>query len=845
MAVLFICCSSAVAVPVLAQPSIPLEDSDSGRHDAAAVTETPAGTTILNDPQSAWYQYRTYIVAGGASIVILLFLVVMLLVNAMRRRAAERRLKRSERKYRSMFESLHDVYFEVTRSEGKILTVSSSVRKFGFQPDDLVGRNLATLNIPLRLRRMLANRIAHEGAVDNYELELHDANGNPLVASISAHLEPALDLETEFGEKIVGTIRDVSERRRMGEELKRLHKAIEEAGHAVYITDPHGVIQYVNPAFEQTTGYSRSEAMGCTPKLFNSGKMSDQYYARLWENINAGRTWREQIINRRKDGSLYHADQTIAPVLHDNGAIEWFVAIQTDNTERVESERQYRLLAENATDMIARHTPEGIFTYVSPACRDLLGYEPEQLVGVNSYTLFHPEDLENIRESHRYIAQGRVVSTVTYRMRRKNGTYTWLETTSKTIWDEETSSVSEIITVSRDVSQRVKMENSLKTAKSQAEAASQAKSEFVANVSHEIRTPLHTIMGYAELVRRRTDDDTSHRYIATIESSAKTLLRLLNDILDLSKVEAGRLEITPEFANIRELITSVVAMFEPQAQEQNVPLLPQVAEEVPELLYYDSVRLQQVLVNLIGNALKFTESGHVIVRVAGRYTEDERYDLDISVEDTGTGMSEETRKHVFEAFSQGETDTSRSHGGTGLGLAITQRLVERMGGTIEAQSGDGAGSMFRVSLNALAYRRAQSEGSEESARTDEAHRAQGAQEAHGAQQAHGAAGTNPGKQQQHGAEIEALAPRVRENLARAVEEQIMPDWKRTQEVKMLDEIVDFGERIETLGRRFAVDEIAQNGRRLADAAAESDVETMDRMLKQFRALAQQLDIDLD
>jgi PAS domain S-box-containing protein len=792
------------------------------------MSELPPDSTILNEPETMWYRYRPYIIAVVVGFAVLSGLVTFLLTNIMRRRVAERRLKRSEQKYRSMFESLHDVYAEVRKSDGRVLTVSPSIGKFGYDPARLVGAHISTLRLSPDAQRDLVGRLDSGGSVDDYELELQTADGRPFTASISARLEG----RGERDARIIGTIRDVSQRKQIEEELRRLHKAVEEAGHAVYITDAAGTIHYVNPAFEHTTGYSREEAVGRTPRILKSGAMPPGYYRRLWETINAGDTWREQITNRRRDGTLYYASQTIAPVLNAQGEIDWFVAVQTDETERVENEQQYRLLAENATDMISRHTADGTYVYVSPACRYLLGYEPEELVGVNAYELFHPEDLESIRESHRTIESGQEIAYVTYRIRRKDGRYTWFETTSKTVWDEDSQSVSEIVTVSRDVSERIRIEERLKEAKAQAESASQAKSEFLANVSHEIRTPLHAIMGFGELLKRRTDDRTAHRYVDTIEESANTLLRLISDILDLSKVEAGRLDISPEFSDPRELVASVAAMFEPEAQSRELELTRQVRDDVPAFLYVDRARVRQIVVNLVGNALKFTESGHVELALGGEQGPDGSFDLEIRVADTGIGMSAATQKHMFEAFSQGRGDTRRRHGGTGLGLAITKRLVDRMGGRIEVESREGSGSSFIVRLPGLPAR-------------DTLSAAEAAASA-GPAGAEAAPGPEPGAEgPAEDRELASLAAERREALRQAIETRIRPGWRRTQQVKMVDDIVSLAEEFETLGAEFGVEAIARNGHDLADAAREFDVEAMEDGFNRFRTLARTLEVELD
>ncbi|NBB90586.1 MAG: PAS domain S-box protein [Spirochaetes bacterium] len=821
----------ADSIPVVADsPNRFIFDHAALDRHGIAMSSLPPGSRIINEPQTMWYRYRNQVIAGAATIIVLGVLVTVLLINIVRRRVAEGRLTRSEHRYRRMFETLHDVYAEVQKSDGRIITVSPSIRKFGYEPSRLVGAQISALRVDPDAQQKLVNRLESEVTVDDYELEIHTADGRPVTVSISARLE-GLSADEE---RIVGTIRDMSERKSIEEELRRLHKAVEEAGHAVYITDVNGTINYVNPAFERITGYSREEAIGGNPRLVKSGRMPDDYYAGLYEAIQAGGTWQEQIVNRRKDGTLYYANQTIAPVLNDRSEIEWFVAVQTDETDRVENERQYRLLAENATDMISQHSADGTYTYVSPACRYLLGYEPEELIGLNSYDLFHPEDVAKIQESHDTILSGPEITYVTYRIRREDGTYTWFESTNKTIWDEDSQSVSAIVAVSRDVTERIHIQERLKEAKAQAESASQAKSEFLANVSHEIRTPLHAIMGFGELLRRRTSDATAHHYIGTIEESAQTLLQLISDILDLSKVEAGHLDISPEFEDPRELVAAVIALFAPQSQDAGIELTSSVADDLPALLYFDKARLRQILVNLVGNAIKFTERGSI--EIALEPSEDDGFNLELTVTDTGIGMSEATQAHMFEPFSQGRSDTGRTYGGTGLGLAITKRLVERMDGSIEVSSSEGEGTRFVVRLPSLPCRhetpsRTEPDVAGPAAATPTAERP--------------APATPDEAARVPASEFAELPDEERERLRQAIKDRVRPQWRRTQEVKMRDDIVGFAERIESLGGEFGVQALARNGHDLAEAAREFDVEAMEQGLDRFRDLARALDVELD
>ncbi|MCP4348588.1 MAG: response regulator [Desulfobacterales bacterium] len=259
----------------------------------------------------------------------------------------------------------------------------------------------------------------------------------------------------------------------------------------------------------------------------------------------------------------------------------------------------------------------------------------------------------------------------------------------------------------QEICERVRAEEELKLAKEAAEAASRAKSEFLANMSHEIRTPMNAILGFSEILLGKVKDIQQTNYLKNINSSGKALLALINDILDLSKIEAGRLEIQPEPINIKYLLNEVRQIFLYKFQEKNIEFELNLSKEMPEGLMMDEIRVRQVLINLIGNALKFTSEG--FVRMSAYCMEKDfdmlqpgdynRISVILDVEDTGIGIPEEQQSLIFESFSQQEGQKARKYGGTGLGLAITKRLVEMMSGKISVQSQVDKGSLFRIHLS--------------------------------------------------------------------------------------------------------------------------------------------------
>ncbi|GIV57593.1 MAG: hypothetical protein KatS3mg042_0506 [Rhodothermaceae bacterium] len=362
-----------------------------------------------------------------------------------------------------------------------------------------------------------------------------------------------------------------------------------------------------------------------------------------------------------------------------------------------QSEHRYRLLAEHATDMISRHDPEGRFLYVSPACRTLLGYEPEELLGRSAWELLHPDDVATVVPLAELVRRGETVSNITFRMRRKDGGYVWFETTRKAVVGAD-GELAEMVAVTRDVSARKAQEEELVRARQEALEASRLKSAFLANMSHEIRTPMNGGIGMTDLLQQTELTEEQKNYVQAIHASGEALLALINDILDFSKIEARKLELEHIPFDVREVVHETINLLTLRAEEKGLTLVYRVAPAVPRRLVGDPYRFRQILTNLVNNAVKFTHEGLVEVGLDAEVMEEGRVRLKAFVRDTGIGIPPERMDRLFEAFSQVEASDTRKYGGTGLGLAICRQLVEMMGGAIEVKSMPGEGSTFRFTV---------------------------------------------------------------------------------------------------------------------------------------------------
>jgi len=337
---------------------------------------------------------------------------------------------------------------------------------------------------------------------------------------------------------------------------------------------------------------------------------------------------------------------------------------------------------------------DGVFRRLNPAWQRILGWTVEDLTTQPFLHFIHPDDHgATLDEMEKLTAGSHTTIAFENRYRTRSGDYRWL------IWTAVPFAGDQLIyATARDITERKQMEQQLRHLREVAEAANAAKSDFLARMSHEIRTPMNAIIGMADLLWESQLSPEQREYVRIFRRAGNSLLDLINDILDLSKIEAGRMEIGRVEFDLSDVIERSLEIAAVQAHEKGLELVSQVAPDVPIDLVGDPLRLRQVLLNLLGNAVKFTEQGEVVLRVE-RDAESLANRLAFSVSDTGIGIPREKQAIIFENFAQADTSTTRTHGGTGLGLAISKKLVGLMGGDLTVKSEPGLGSTFRFVLS--------------------------------------------------------------------------------------------------------------------------------------------------
>ena len=425
--------------------------------------------------------------------------------------------------------------------------------------------------------------------------------------------------------------------------------------------------------------------------------------AKIDAALSEGAPFTYELRVVRPDGELRHVMARGAAERDARGQIVAIYGTFMDVTEakRAEevlkaSEARYRMFADNATDMIMMSGVDKRLTYISPAVAWVTGYSPEMLIGRPVADLVHPEDAPKLTAAMELIYQGDAEdapSQIEYRAHHRDGRWLWFETRSSVIRDPETGQPTGALSVAREITARRALEAKLQQRTLEAQAATEAKSDFLANMSHEIRTPLTAILGFSRMLRTLDDmPPEAAQHLQRIATAGEALLSVVNDILDFSKLDAGQLELDARPFDPAGFVRETLDLVAEQAALKGLSLTIDLAEGLPPAILADSGRLRQILLNLLGNAIKFTQTGSVGVAV--RHEAEAGGRLRVAVTDTGAGVPADRRDRLFQRFSQVDGSVSRHHGGSGLGLAICKRLAELMGGEVGVDSVEGQGSTF-------------------------------------------------------------------------------------------------------------------------------------------------------
>ena len=493
------------------------------------------------------------------------------------------------------------------------------------------------------------------------------------------------------------------------------------ANFSIIATDERGIIQLFNVGAERMLGYTAVEVMNkITPAdisdprevITRAKALSIELATTITPGFEAlvfkaSRRIEDiyELTYIRKDGSRFPAVVSVTALRDEHDAIIGYLLIGTDNTARklVEAEQQKldqrlrdqqfytRSLIESHIDALMTTDPVGIITDVNRQMEALTGCTRDELIGAPFKSYF--TDPERAEAAIKLVLSEKKVTDYELTACNRDGKQTVVSYNATTFYDRGRT-LQGVFAAARDVTERKRVEAELQQAKAIAESASQTKSDFLASMSHEIRTPMNAIVGIADLLAKTPLSPEQRNYVQIFRRAGDNLLHLVNDILDLSKVEASQLELERTGFSLKDLLEKVREMVVVPADEKGLALVCEIAPDVPTDLVGDPTRLRQVLLNLLGNAIKFTEAGEVALRITPDVDSSVAGALRFTISDTGIGIPDEQLGAVFERFTQADSSTTRKYGGSGLGLTISRRLVELMGGRIWVESSVGKGSVF-------------------------------------------------------------------------------------------------------------------------------------------------------
>jgi two-component system, sensor histidine kinase and response regulator len=631
--------------------------------------------------------------------------------------------RESERRFRTFVDHATDAFFLLDDGNVVLDVNRQACQSLGCTRDELLGMTPIDFDpdvTPAQLDEI--KRKLDDGELMAFESQHRRKDGTVFPVEIRGQAF------WEGGRRFaVALARDITERKRAEEALReseqRWRSLTEALPQLVWSATPDGACDYFSMQWTQFTGVPEIHLLGW--QWMETLHPDDREPTRqFWTNSVAGRgPYDVEYRVRRTDGEYRWFKTRGVPIRDSEGSVVKWFGTCTDITDLLrteealrESEERFRGTFENAGVGIAHAHSTGRLLRVNEKFCAIVGYPRAELLQKTFQEITHPDDLTTSLASFAALLRGEsAVVEHEKRYVRKDGSPVWVELFTS-LQRDATGQPSYAIAVVQDISERRRLDAELRRAKEAAEAANRAKDEFLANVSHEIRTPMNAILGMTDLVLGTPLSDDQRQSLRTVKAAADNLLGILNDLLDFSKIEAGKLELDPAGFSLRAGLGDTLRTLAMRAHKKGLELVSHVQSDVPDALVGDAGRLRQVLLNLVGNAIKFTEEGEVVVKVktftaedteSAEKTQESRADacslssnassavtLLFEVRDTGIGIPLEKQEKIFRAFEQEDTSTTRRYGGTGLGLTIATRLVALMGGQITVDSKPGRGSTF-------------------------------------------------------------------------------------------------------------------------------------------------------
>jgi two-component system, sensor histidine kinase and response regulator len=650
-------------------------------------------------------------------------------------------IKKSEARFRSLIENLPiGLYRNTPGSEGKFIMVNPAfIKMFGYDGiEEFQKLKTSEMYVDPSKSKIFSDRLVKSGKVLGEVIEMKKKDGSKIWVSVTAHTIKDQNSEIKYFD---GVMEDFTERKIAEEALRESEEKFRIIGNsaldAIIMMDKDGKVVYWNPAAEKFFGYRANEIIRkdvhsilCPPKFNEMARKGFENFQKTGKGAAVGQVLELTALN--KNGLEFPIEISVNSIYMKG---DWCaVAIIRDITER----KKVQIELQNQKDQIQMYLNiVGVIllvidsnqkvTLINKKGIEILGFEESEIIGKNWFETFIPTDkIDKVKEIFNEIILGDIAinSYVEGSVLTKSGEKRLIAWHNSVLKDEKGNIIG-TLSSGEDITQRKLAENELRKSKESAESAMKmleashmqleeaienanklaliaesaniSKSQFLANMSHEIRTPMNGIIGMTQLALE-TDITTEQReYLEIVKSSGESLLDLINDILDFSKIEARKLDLDLMKFNLKTCIDLIMKSLKIKADEKGLELSVFIADNVPDALISDPQRLRQVLINLIGNSIKFTNKGRISLKIELESETQEEACLKFSVIDTGIGISKEKQGIIFDVFAQADCSTTRKYGGTGLGLAISSQLVEMMGGRIEVESAVGVGSNFYFS----------------------------------------------------------------------------------------------------------------------------------------------------